>query len=58
MKNTEELLNGLEDIVKRYESIIKNSYNGFTHDTSYISKINEILKALNSESPRKTSRAK
>ena len=51
-------MNGLEDIVKRYESIIKNSYSVFTHDTSYISKINDILKTLNSESVRKASRAK
>lgn len=40
MKNTEHLLNGIEDILKKYEVIIKNSYPAFTHDNSYISKIN------------------
>lgn len=58
MKHTEELLNGLEEIVKRYEIIIKNSYPAFTHDNSYISKINEILKTLNMESPSKSSKIK
>lgn len=40
MKNTEQLLNGLEEIVKKYETIIKSSYPAFNHDNSYISKIN------------------
>lgn len=58
MKNTERLLNGIEEMVKKYEVIIKNSYPAFTHDNSYISKINEILKTLNMESPRKASKPK
>lgn len=58
MRRTEEMLNGLEDIVKRYESIIKGSYGGFSHDSSYITKINDILKSLNAESPLRSTKSR
>lgn len=58
MRRTEEMLNGLEEIVKRYEGIIKGSYAGFSHDSSYITKINDILKSLNAESPSRSTKSR
>ena len=58
MRRTEEMLNGLEEIVKKYEGIIKSSYAGFSHDSSYISKINDILKSLNAESPARSTKSR
>lgn len=40
MKQTEELINGLEDMVKKYETLIKKYHSAFIHDTQHISKIN------------------
>lgn len=40
MKQTEELINGLEDMVKKYETLIKKYHSAFIHDTQNISKIN------------------
>jgi hypothetical protein len=37
---------------------MKKSYPAFSHDNSYISKINEILKTLNMEQTMKNSRSK
>jgi regulator of sigma D len=57
MKLTEELMNGLEDTVKKYEGLIKKYYPTFTHDTQHILKINDIFKHLANDSP-KTSQSK
>lgn len=51
MKNTEDLIYSLEDILKRYEQAIKKYHLNFTHDTQHMVKINDILKHL-TESPR------
>jgi hypothetical protein len=41
-----------------YEIAIKKIFTTFTHDGSYIGKINEIIKNLNTESPVKSSKTK
>jgi len=51
---TLDLLNNLEKVIKNYESIIKLYNPSFTHDGSYIVKIQDVVKTLNVESPTKT----
>ncbi len=41
-----------------YEAAIKKALASFNHDTSYISKVNEIIKNLNGDSPSKAAKAK
>lgn len=40
MKNTEQLLNNIEDVVRRYELIVKASHPNFAHDGTTILKVN------------------
>ena len=49
---TEDLINTLEELVRKYEGNIKKYHPAFSHDTSHIAKINGIFKNLNESSPR------
>jgi hypothetical protein len=51
MRLTEELITNLEDIVQRYDSVIKKYHPAFAHDSTQIAKINDIFRNL-SDSPR------
>lgn len=51
-------MNGLEDIAKNYENVIKKIASSFTHDGSYIDRINQIIKSLHGESPAKAGNSK
>lgn len=55
MKATEGLLNNLETIIKSYENIIKGCHSNFVHDSSFINKINDIIRNMNIDSPTKGS---
>ena len=44
---TEELLNGIEDIMKEYEAVIKKVMANFGHDRSYFARVQELFKAIN-----------
>ena len=46
MKKTEELLHNLEEVMKKYELLIKGCHNSFLHDSSCMLKINDMMKSL------------
>lgn len=48
VKRFENIVNSLEDVAKNYEGIIKKVLSSFSHDSSYIPKINEIIKSITS----------
>jgi hypothetical protein len=58
VKKVEDIVHSLEDTAKHFESAIKKISSNFTHDSSYIYKISEIIKNLNIESPAKPSKTK
>lgn len=58
VKRLEDIVNGLEEAAKVFETAIQKVLSSFNHDTSYITKINEIIKNLNGESPSKATKTK
>lgn len=55
---TEELLDGVEGVMKDYEALVKKSMGGFGHDRNYFARVQELLKAINAESQGKVSKSK